>query len=58
MGSSPIVSTTVQAARLPADDCGACDALEAFFGIGDSGASEPFDIEQIRFDAAEPRLEQ
>ena len=30
------------------DNRGAGDALEAFFGIGDSGTNKPFDIKQIR----------
>ena len=43
-------------AHRPVDDRGAGDALEASFGIGDSGKREPFDIKQIRLDAAERRL--
>ena len=31
-------------------------ALEAFFGVGDSGDSEPFDIKRIRQEAAERKL--
>jgi hypothetical protein len=31
-------------------------ALEAFFGVGDSGTQDPFDIKRIRRDAADRKL--
>ena len=32
------------------------DALDAFFGVGDSGDQEPFDIKRIRREAADRKL--
>ena len=36
------------------DDSGG--ALDAFFGIADSGSQEPFDIKRIRREAADQKL--
>jgi len=56
--SAPLPDEPADAIRAhrPVDARGAGDALEAFFGIGDSAKREPFDIKQIRLDAAERRL--
>jgi hypothetical protein len=32
------------------------DALEAYFGMGDSGDQQPFDIRRIRCEAADRKL--
>jgi hypothetical protein len=32
------------------------NALDAFFGVGDSGTQEPFDIKRIRREAADSKL--
>ena len=36
------------------EDAEAGAALEAYFGVGDSGESEPFDIKRVRREAARP----
>jgi plasmid stability protein len=43
-------------AHLPAERGAAGDALDAFFGIGDSSSQEPFDIKRIRREIADRKL--
>jgi predicted transcriptional regulator len=38
------------------EDAEAGAALEAYFGVGDSGESEPFDIKRVRREAADRKL--
>ena len=42
--------------HLPLEGRESSGALEAFFGIGDSGTEEPFDINRIRREAADRKL--
>ncbi len=42
--------------HLPAEGREPGDALDAFFGVGDSGGQEPIDIKRIRREAADRKL--